>query len=190
MTTQADVDGAATEVMVPSVSVSISGTENASRESSTTYVADNVQQKDDLEDTTTDSDYEDTPLFLDLPEYSYNAPSDESYPLDALVDFCVSLMYTRWYTQPPLMRNPTHSPNSDQIIRTGTLLSHDQPQFVHYVRSLLLAAKPAPYAVQKATEYVCRLRKKVETPESRTWGSHYAVFAVALMVSCKVLDGA
>ena len=49
---------------------------------------------------------------------------------------------------------------------------------------------PHPYVIQRAVEYVYKLRFQVITPESNVWGSHYAVFAVALLLATKVLDDA
>lgn len=123
-------------------------------------------------------------------ELPTDTEESDGYPLDALTSFICSIIYSTWYRDPPHIPPEIAAKFSGPQTRPESLFSHDQPLFVSFLHRLLTLRRPNPYVVQRATQYICRLRSRVQSQISRTWGSHYAVFAVALLLSTKVLDDA
>ncbi|KAI9007615.1 hypothetical protein DFJ74DRAFT_688467 [Hyaloraphidium curvatum] len=116
----------------------------------------------------------------------WDVADGDPYPVDLLVSMCASTAYTAWYPQPPTPSPFSAGPGPHA--RAATLFSQDSPHFASYLRRLLTLMHPPPYAVARASDLVRALRARVSTQDSFAWGSHYAVTAVSLLLSTKVLD--
>lgn len=175
-----------------------------SKDSSFTTVASaEVSDDEDYSSTAASSGSLDDGNFLylspkDLPEPSYwLRPS--AYPVELLTSFLSTAIYRLWYpveaaglseaSASVSAPRSAASPNASASQRNASLLSADRPKFETYISNILFYMRPTPVAVEKTVELIEKLRGGVATPESQVFGSHYAVTAVALMLSCKVLDG-